>query len=188
MKRIFLLAAIMTSLAVHSQTNAYKSWLNTVSEIKFSDSTYLSIPSEITVTTGTDVIKSFLFPLHMESQHKQVYAVMGKITSSPDYDILLLYRYNFYRDSLWMKHLFLCTMSKTGTLLHYTRVAEILFDTQMGNRESSSWLFKDGSFITSMQGMMMKQPFKNRKRFTINHHGIVVIDTGFSPSPAHTHD
>jgi hypothetical protein len=188
MKRIFFLAAMIASLAAQAQTNNYKSWLNTVSEIKYADSTYLSIPSEIAVTTGEDIIKSFLFPLHMESQHKQVYSVIGKITTGPDYDILLLYRYNFYRDSLWMKHLFLCTMSKSGSLLHYTRVAEILFDTQLGNRESSSWLYKDRSFITSMNGTMMQRPFQNRKRFTINHYGVVVNDTGFSPAPAHTHD
>lgn len=182
------MATIFASFSIQAQTAAYKNWLNTVTETKFSDSIYLPIPSEITATTGEDVIKSFLFPLHMESQHKQLYAVTGKITSNPDYDILFLYRYNFYRDSLWMKHLFLCTMSKTGSLLHYTRVAEILFDTQLGNRESSSWLYKDGSFISSMKGTVMKQPFQNRKRFIINHYGVVVNDTGFSPAAAHTHD
>jgi hypothetical protein len=188
MKRLFFLAAMIASLVVQAQTDSYKSWLNTIPEIKFSDSTYLSIPTEITVTTGDDAIKSFLFPLHMESQKKQVYAVTGKITRGTDYDILFLYRYNFYSDSLWMKHLFLCTMSKTGSLLHYTRVAEILFDTKMGNREASSWLYKDGSFISSMKGTLMKQPFQNRKRFTINHYGVVVNDTGFSPAAAHSHD
>jgi len=188
MKRIFFLAACIVSLCAQAQTDNYKNWLNTVPEIKFSDSTYLGIPTEIKQATGDDIIKSYLFPLYTESQKKQVYAVTGKITTLSDYDILLLYRYNFYRDSLWMKHLFLCTMSKAGSLLHYTRVAEILFDTQIGNRESSSWFYKNGSFITSMKGMMMKQSFENRKRFTINHYGVVVNDPDFSKAPGHQHD
>lgn len=188
MKRLLIAIACIISLSARAQKVSYQSWLNTIPEIQFSDSLYLGIPAEITAATGEDLIQSFLFPLYTASQKKQVYAVTGKISSGSDYDILLLYRYNFYRDSLWMKHLFLCTMSKTGSLLHYTRVAEYLFDPQMGNRESGSWLYKDHSFITSMKGMMMKQPFQSRRRFTINHYGVVVYDPAFSPAPAHHDD
>lgn len=182
------MAACIASMSVQAQTDNYKNWLNTIPEIKFSDSTYLGIPSDIKQETGEDAIKSYIFPLYMKSQKKQIYAVTGKITTISDYDILLLYRYNFYSDSLWMKDLYLCTMSKSGSLLHYTRVAEILFDTQIGNRESSSWFYKGGTFITSMKGMLMKQSFENKKRFTINHYGVVVNDPSFSPAHAHEHD
>lgn len=177
----FFIAAAITfySFAVKSQkSQPYKDWLKSIIEIPVKDSICLSVPQEFPQTEDPEGVKKYVTPLYIPETPQQKssfkYYFTGKVTSSPDYDIVLLYKYKYYSDSLILKTLYLVTLNKKdGKLLHFQSVAQDLVDRK-DVVQFTSWFFKKGYLKSDGYRTFQGRKLKYNTEFSINNWGTIV--------------
>lgn len=181
MKQLILISSLLAVITGFTQNNKpYFEWLQGIKELTFADSVYFNVPEEPTVADDATVIRNYFYPLsspdHQQTEKPVTYTVMGKITSSPDYDIILLYKNNLYNDKVISRQLFMNTMSKSGKLLHFQLIAQ---HSVFNNDQivSSCWFFKPGILKVTTSRTIMSNNLLHTMEFIINHHGTIVAQT-----------
>lgn len=179
MKSLFTIAVMCFVIDATAQnTSSYHDWLKNIKEIPVKDSIHINIPEELPPAENPENIKTYITPLYnpdlKQAGHSSSYHTLGKITGSPDYNILLLYKYKFYNDSLIFRNLFLVTMDKkTGKQLHLQMVA----DNSVYRKDksiSNSWFFKNGLIKVNTRRALIGSEIVHNMEFTINSWGTIV--------------
>lgn len=174
MKPLILLPFLFLSIALRAQVIAYQDWIKTIPALPVHDSILLDIPEEPPVFDDSLPVKAYLYPLYGMHEQGAGFAMTGKISNNPAYDILFLYKYKQYSDSLWFRDIFLCTMDKSGKLLHFELVARRSMQKRFGPGKASTWFFKDGSLVVSKTSFLKQDASPFLSRYKINDYGVIV--------------
>lgn len=179
MKYLILSAALLYAAIAPAQTApSYHDWLKAIKEIPVKDSVHITVPEQLPAAEDPENIRKYITPLYSpdEQQVKSPfsYYVTGKITSNPDYDILLLYKLKHYSDSMVFRSLYLVTMDKqTGRQLHFQMVA----DNSVYRKDksiSNSRFFKNGLLKVDTKRIIRGKELLHLMEFTINNWGTIV--------------
>lgn len=193
MKLLFTAAILFYAIDVTAQNApSYHDWFKNIKEITVKDSLQITIPKELPPAENPENIKTYLTPLYNPDSKQAGYSsscyILGKITASPDYNIILLYKYRYFNDSLVFRNLFLVTMDKkTGKQLH----AQMVADNSVYKKDNSSsygWFFKNGLIKVYTRRTLMGSEAAHYMEFTINNWGTIVAQPKWTAgSEKHEH-
>jgi len=182
MKYYIFILLFFASIDARSQ-KSYTEILNMTKEIKVIDRLYLDISNldktELDEATAHKFFKNFFGTSSLPKDFK--YYISGKITRSPDFDILFLYTEKKTTDTLKNFNLLLLTTRKDGTQIstldvasdhYYFRNNKPLFN------KTRSYLYSD--FKVKQENEISAMNKKYEAEYRINNYGVFVFYPNYS--------
>jgi hypothetical protein len=178
MKHLILSMLLAGSTLLHAQEKTgYKELLASVNEIILTDSLCFSKCPEALNTLDTSTVKQIFRPLYHSTGkawgNTLSWSLAGKITTYPNYDLLLLIEKNKGKDSLCFNTLHLITMSKEGSYIASFGLY-INRNTAYSSYSTSSYLYKDLSIVQHTNVFASFKKFGGSNAYKINEEGMFV--------------
>ena len=183
MKRLIFFCFFFSGLFAKSQdSTAYTNLLHSVSELRLTDSLQINAgQTEEKLLDSNSVKKWFsrLLPSGSNNRLKnRSYCITGKITSHPNFDLLLVQEQKKKDDTASIQVVYLVSTKKDGTYISSLEVAVT------GNRKRSfynisSWLYKDYMIVQDNQIIVNEKSYGDMSYYKISGGGRFILSSNY---------
>lgn len=163
-------------------TTAYTKLLQSIAELKLTDSIKIDAGSSDEKLLDSSCVKKWfsrLLPTGSNNRLKnRSYCLTGKITSHPNFDLLLVQEEKKRGDTASVQVVYLVSTKKDGAYISSLEVAV------NGNRKRSfynisSWLYKDYQIVQDNQIIVNEKSYGDMSYYKINGGGRFILSSNY---------
>ncbi len=183
MKRLLLFIYFFSCIIVQGQDSiGYTNLLHSVAELKITDSLKINAEqTDLHLLDSLSVKKWFsrLLPSGTNNRLKnRSYCLTGKMTSHPNFDLLLVQEQKKKDDTSSVQVVYLVSTKKDGTYISSLEVAV------NGNRKRSfynitSWIYKDYQIVQDNQIIVNEKAYGDMSYYKINGGGRFILASNY---------
>ncbi|OSZ76960.1 hypothetical protein CAP36_11040 [Chitinophagaceae bacterium IBVUCB2] len=183
MKRLAFFCFLFASTIVKGQdTITYSTLLQSVSELKFTDSLQINAGHSNYKQLDSSVVKKWFSRLLPSGSHNRLknrsYSITGKLTSHANFDLLFVQEEKKKDDTSNVQVVYLVSTKKDGTYISSLEVAVT------GNRKRSfynisSWLYKDYQIVQDNQIIVNDKSYGDMTYYKINGGGRFILSSNY---------
>ena len=174
MKRLVSISLLLVPIYLFAQVEiSYNDMLKRTREINIADSFFVDVTSVDHVALDTVTLNAFfqsIYPPLGPTKNKPMeYFISGKITSHPNFDVLLVSTKKENDDNKFFEYVYLLNNRKDGSNISTLTVA--IKREKGAIVYTSSWLYKDYSVMVATNIQSDGKTFGGRAEYRINEEG-----------------
>lgn len=183
MKRLVFFCFFFSCIIAKGQdTTAYSNLLQSVSELRLTDSLQINAGHGEEKLLDTNSVKKWFSRLLPSGSNNRLknrsYCLTGKITAHPNFDLLLVQEQKKKDDTTGVQVVYLVSTRKDGTFISSLEVAVT------GNRKRSfynisSWLYKDYQIVQDNQIIVNEKSYGDMTYYKINGGGRFILSSNY---------
>lgn len=176
---MILISALFTCLVSRGQgTRQYFDLLRAAEEVELMDSLHINVTPDIKYKLDSLDVKRWFSPLLGSSTNNRLknrnYYLTGKITTHPNFDLLVLMEEKKKNDSISGQSVYLITTKKDGTYIASLQAA-IAGTRKKSSYNTSSWLFKDYKLVLDSKMVINDKEYDDYTNYKINGTGRFIL-------------
>ena len=179
MKRALIIALFFIATRGQAQDSlGYTDLLQSVKEIQLGDSLHIDLLHSRHEALDSNSMKQWFFPMLGGTNNNRLknraYYLNGKITSNPNFNLLVILEEKKKNDTLTSQVVYLVTTRMNGTYIASLKAA-ISGNKKRSSYNTSSWLYSDYKVVMDSKMVINDKSYYDLSNYRINRTGRFIL-------------